>query len=67
MKRARNAEREAARKEVRELEVRASQEKRDLEMRASQEQDKARKVSDNDAVFCREGRAAPAARRRVTR
>ena len=50
MKRARNAEREAARKEVRELEVRASQEKRDLEMRASQEQDKARKVSDNDAV-----------------
>ena len=39
MKRARNAEREAARKEVRELEVRASQEK-----------DKVRHIQDNDAV-----------------
>ena len=50
MKRARNAEREAARKEVRDLEVRTSQEKRELEVRASQEQDKVRSIQDNDAV-----------------
>ena len=50
MKRARNAEREAARKEVREIETRASQERRELEVRASQEQDKVRHIQDNDAV-----------------